>query len=337
MNRFPNQLLILSTLFTLTFSPLLLWSQEPIESLDPQKAGEDFSFQGEYVGEVETNDGPLAVGLQVIARGQGKFDVKAFKGGLPGVGWDGEEVISAKGSLEDGKVTSEAKQGTAVFSNGQAVISNSDAQVVGTLSHIIRESPTLGAKPAEDAIILFDGTSADHFQNGKISPEGWLIQGTKSKLNMGSFHLHIEFLLPFKPEASGQGRGNSGCYMQSRYEVQVLDSFGLEGKNNECGGIYSVKAPDINMCFPPLSWQTYDIDFTAAKFDDAGKKTEDARMTVKHNGVLIHHDVVVPKSTTASPLKEGPEPGPLYLQDHGNPVRYRNIWVVLKDKQNNEP
>ena len=110
----------------------------------------------------------------------------------------------------------------------------------------------------------------------------------------------------------------------------MLDSFGLAGKHNECGGIYSIKDPDLNMCFPPLQWQTYDIDFTAAKYDKDGKKTANARITVRHNGVLIHDNVELPKRTTASPLAEGPEPGFLHLQDHSNPLRFRNIWVVKK-------
>ena len=131
------------------------------------------------------------------------------------------------------------------------------------------------------------------------------------------------------PQSTGQARGNSGVYVQSRYEVQVLDSFGLEGKDNECGGIYKVGKPKLNMCYPPLSWQTYDIDFAAAKYDSAGKKTANARISVEHNGVLIHDNVELP-GHTAGRSKEGPTPEPLFLQNHGNPVAYRNIWVLEK-------
>ncbi len=113
--------------------------------------------------------------------------------------------------------------------------------------------------------------------------------------------------------------------------MQILDSFGLAGKNNECGGIYEIKDPDLNMCFPPMSWQTYDIDFIAAKFNDKGEKTADAKITVRHNGVIVQNDVALPRTTRASPIKDiTPEPGPLHLQNHGNPVRFRNIWLVEK-------
>ena len=133
------------------------------------------------------------------------------------------------------------------------------------------------------------------------------------------------------PEARGQERGNSGTYLQGRYEVQILDSFGLEPRDNECGGIYSVGPPRLDMCYPPLAWQTYDIEFTAAKFDAAGKKTADARMTVRHNGVLIHDGRAVDHATTASIEGESPSPGPVYVQDHGCPVRFRNVWLVKRD------
>ena len=130
------------------------------------------------------------------------------------------------------------------------------------------------------------------------------------------------------PLARGQARGNSGLYVNGCYEVQMLDSFGLEGKDNECGGIYKVGAPAVNMCFPPLAWQTFDVDFTAAKYQD-GKKVKNARITVRHNGVVIHDDRELPAATPGGCGKES-EPGPIFLQNHGNPVRYRNIWAVKK-------
>ena len=125
-------------------------------------------------------------------------------------------------------------------------------------------------------IVLFDGTRPTHFIDGRMTPDGLLMEGATSKQKFRDFTLHLEFRLPFMPTARGQGRANSGVYLQDRYEVQVLDSFGLKGENNECGGIYEIAKPAVNMCYPPLSWQTYDIDFTAAEFND-GKKTADAR------------------------------------------------------------
>lgn len=100
---------------------------------------------------------------------------------------------------------------------------------------------------------------------------------------------------------------------------------------DETGGIYSVKEPRENLCFPPLSWQTYDIEFTAARFGPDGKKTTNARMTVLLNGVKVQDDVEIPHATTASPFPEGPDDGPMFLQDHGNPTRFRNIWVKTRE------
>jgi len=207
---------------------------------------------------------------------------------------------------------------------------------LGKLERVSRKSETLGMKPPADATVLFDGTSSEQWKNGQLDENGWLQQGTTSNATFGDHQIHIEFLLPYKPDARGQGRGNSGIYLQGRYEVQMLDSFGLEGADNECGGIYKVGKPAVNMCFPPLSWQTYDIDFTTAKYEGNGKNkklTAPPRVTVRHNGVVIHDDIELPgnRGTTAAPIKAGPEPGPIHLQDHGNPVRYRNIWVVPKE------
>jgi|SaaInlV_100m_DNA_6_1039743.scaffolds.fasta_scaffold08574_1 hypothetical protein len=152
--------------------------------------------------------------------------------------------------------------------------------------------------------------------------------GMLTRQKFRNFTLHIEFRLPFMPNSNGQGRGNSGVYLQGRYEVQVLDSYGLEGKDNECGGIYKVGAPAVNMCAPPMQWQSYDIDFTAPIFNKTGKKIIDARVTVNHNGVIIHDNVVIPKPTGGAVNMNTDKPGVLLLQDHGNPVQYRNIWIV---------
>jgi hypothetical protein len=188
---------------------------------------------------------------------------------------------------------------------------------VAELTRVQRMSPTLGRKPPEGAIVLFDGTTADEFDGGKLSEDKLLMQGCTSRKKLGSGELHVEFMLPYMPNARGQGRGNSGVYLQGRYEVQVLDS---------CGGIYSISKPLLNMCLPPLTWQTYDVQFQAAEFGADGKKKADGQITVRHNGVVIHQQVKLTHATTAAPVPEGPEAGPLYLQDHGNQVRYRNIW-----------
>ena len=298
---------------------------------DPAQAGPDFAIQGEYMGQVETDMGIVTIGVQVIALGDGKFRAVGYPGGLPGAGWDGKEKHIAEGQTKDGKTVftvadSDAK---AVIKDGVLEIVDGSGKTIGTLKKTERKSPTLGAKPPAGAVVLFDGTSADNFKGGRMTPDGLLMEGATSKQTFGAFTLHMEFRTPFQPFDRGQGRGNSGVYAQGRYEVQILDSFGLEGENNECGGIYGVARPKVNMCLPPLSWQTYDIDFTPAEYKD-GKKVRNARMTVRHNGVVIHQDVEIPKATTAAPLPEGPEPGPIFLQNHGNPVRFRNIWVVEK-------
>lgn len=296
-----------------------------VDAADPKKVDADFKFQGEYAGSL---GGQYDVGAQVIALGGGKYKMVLFPGGLPGAGYDGAEKREYMGARDGNTVNFEGGTTTKSISEGKLTFGR-DGQSF-SIDRVIRKSPTIGAKPPEGAIVLFDGKSAKNFKPGKMTEGGLLMEGANSIEKFQSHRLHLEFRLPYEPTRRGQGRANSGCYLQARYEVQVLDSFGLAGKHNECGGIYTIKDPDVNMCFPPLQWQTYDIDFTAAKFDKEGKKTVNARITVRHNGVLIHENVELPKRTTASPLAEGPTPGFLHLQDHSNPVRYRNIWAVKK-------
>ncbi|HOM18697.1 MAG TPA: DUF1080 domain-containing protein [Thermoguttaceae bacterium] len=299
---------------------------------DPAQAGPDFADQGEYVGQVQTDSGPVKYGAQVIALGDGKFHAVGYPGGLPGDGWDGSEKVQTDGQRQTDRIVFSLPEGRkAELRGGVITVLDADGRQIAKLQKVERRSPTLGAKPPAGAVVLFDGTTADHFQGGRMTPDGLLMEGATSKQKFGSCTIHVEFRTPFMPYARGQGRGNSGVYAQARYEVQILDSFGLEGLDNECGGIYGVARPKVNMCFPPLSWQTYDIEFRAAKWHD-GKLVERPRMTVRHNGVLIHENVELPSATRAAPLPEGPEKGPLFLQNHGCPVRFRNIWIVEKNE-----
>ena len=196
------------------------------------------------------------------------------------------------------------------------------------LTRTVRHSPTEGAKPPKGATVLFDGTTAKNFHHGTLLKDKNLLSEATSKQGFGDYTLHVEFRLSYMPFARGQGRSNSGVYLHDCYEIQVLDSFGLEGEDNECGGFYQLRRPDVNMCFPPLTWQTYDVEFTAPKYED-GKKVANAKAEVRHNGVVIHPAFELQHNTPGR-QDEGPAPRPLYLQGHGNKVEFRNIWIVEK-------
>jgi hypothetical protein len=194
--------------------------------------------------------------------------------------------------------------------------------------------------PPKGAVVLFDGKNLDAWvkTDGKTVPTWKLVEGgavqvqgghimTRQKFE-GHFRLHVEFRVPYMPQAKEQARGNSGVYVQGRYEVQILDSYGLPSKDNDCGAVYGIAAPLVNACKAPTVWQSYDIEFHAPKREN-GKKLEPARVTVFHNGVKIHDNVQITKDNTTAGLGGDPcTPGPIMLQDHGDPVQFRNVWLV---------
>ena len=241
----------------LVLASLLVGSGESQEAKKPKKnanpayttlkdAGPDFGIQGEYVGNAEFPNGEKPkVGAQVVAQGDGKFRIKFHLGGLPGDGWDGKTTRIAHAVTKDGrtiisgKITDPANKVAAKDISGSISQGDLTATVderTSTFKRLIRHSPTLGAKPPKDAIVLFDGTNADEWKGGKVVEGKLLNNGIYSKRQFKDFKAHLEFRLAFMPFGRGQGRSNSGFYPQGHnYEVQILDSFGLDGKDNECG------------------------------------------------------------------------------------------------------
>ncbi len=332
--------LLFLSLFALT--PLCCFAAGGPAETDPAKASEDYKLQGEYLSD-GSGDIPVT-GIQVIALGKDEFEVVKYEKGLPGAGWTREDKKEKyKGKLNAGIIDME-KEGLKLPIAGDlaVLLDHKNGKNLNKFKKIERKSPTLGAKPPEGAIVLFDGKDKENFKGGSLQKESSTSDEQVLQTNPGGnllskqeftdFTLHVEFKTPYMPEARSQGRGNSGIYLQNRYELQILDSFGLEGENNECGGFYQVSKPAVNVCLPPLSWQTYDIDFTSAKFNDKGERTSPAKVTVKHNGFVIQENLEFPKGSTAGGQKEKAGPGPLQIQDHGNPVQLRNIWIVEKTK-----
>jgi hypothetical protein len=223
-----------------------------------------------------------------------------------------------------------------------------------TFPHVVEPKPydALVAKPPKEAIVLFDGTqkTLKNWTSRNGGSTKWkLINGAlesfrgagplQSKQGFGSCKLHVEFATPHKAKGEGQGRGNSGVFLMGRYEVQILDSYNnITYPDGQCGALYGRAKPLVNACRPPGEWQSYDITFYRPEFDKQGKITQKAKFHVIHNGHVIHDHLELSGGTgwrgphAVSDYVTHGDKGPLKFQDHGNPVRFRNVWIVpIKD------
>lgn len=311
------------------------WAQVDAGKYYPAE-GDPFmgNWQGRWSGDEDVDPD---ISAQIIPLGRGLYrirlasrlfmrspvvasiEVKAQKDGLV---FDAEDF---KGEVRDGHFVGGRRSGQKTFE----------------MQRIAYAPPTLGAAPPANAQILFDGTGFDAWEDAKgwVPAEGNAIMVTPdagdlvSKAKYKDVQLHVEFRTPFMPNERGQSRGNSGVFVQDVYEVQVLDSFGLEGYYDECGALYKVSPPRVNACLPPTEWQAYDITYHAARFNEDGSVKSYPRMTVLHNGFVIQQDQEIPQITAWKEnerLQPPPvEPGAIKLQSHRNHyVQYRNIWVV---------
>jgi hypothetical protein len=310
---------------------------------------------GDYEG--EWSDAPAGqyfdinrpIAAQVLNLREGQYGIRMFQEHdrradpyFEGQGvLEGGVIRFGSGEVE-GTVSKDGMSGTFRLPEGQ--------KARFSLGRKVRSSPTLGAPAPAGAVVLFDGRNFDAWTHKDGEKVTWALPGNgamevasneermkkrlpgdiRTKQSFGDFRLHLEFRYPVDPGKAGQKRGNSGVFLQDTYEVQVLNSFGLAGNWNECGALYKTAPPKVNAARPPMEWQTYDIEYRASVWKD-GRKISPPRVTVRLNGVLIHNGEEIPHATSHAFKLRGEEPEgpqPLRLQDHGDPIQYRNIWIV---------
>ena len=337
MKRFRNYLASMAIVVLLVVAAVnTTFAREPdVDAMYPTELDPLVgNWKGRWSEEEDVNPD---VSAQVVALGRDRYQIrlasKLFMRCPP------LAIIETR--LKDGVLHFNEQGYKGEIRNGKFSGARRTGKITFEMTKFNYESPTLGAAPPENATVLFDGTNFDAWDNAAgwelteagammVTPDaGDLV----SKAQYKDLTLHIEFRTPFQPKERGQGRGNSGVFVQDEYEVQVLDSFGLEGYYNECGALYKVSAPYVNATLPPTHWQTYDITFRAARFNDDGSVKEYPRMTVLHNGYVIQKDQEIPEITAwkeKDRLKPPPAvPGHIKLQSHGSHfVQYRNIWVI---------
>lgn len=318
------------------------------------------SLEGEYLGKIENPKGPFKenplVAVQVYREGD-LYKVGIYSDLLrrcPPYATFSAKADSKKIDFETngwtafkGTITEKGIEGFGVYNEG-----NEKKTVPMSLKKVNRKSPTLGKRAPKGAVVLFNGKSLEHWKSTKGGEITWKLMDDGSVMAYGpknqwgyeittkdkfkNFKLHVEFMIPDeRNKPLGQGRGNSGVFL-GMFEVQVLDSFGAQGVWNDCGALYKYLPPQVNASLPPEKWQTYDIEYHAPVLKD-GKIAEYPRITVIHNGIKIHGDVEIKEQTANGSAYRSlagltDAPVAITLQNHLNPVRYRNIWIQELEK-----
>lgn len=322
----------------------------PVEVIPGDKAGSDL-FLGDWQG-AWSKGYPRDLVAQVIPRGHQNYIINF----LPAFDQRCAPLATVQAKA-DGRRLQFDQEGWSGTMEGDQLTGMGlfkDKSVSFKLAKIVRLSPRLGAKPPQGAIVLLDGDDLSAWETGGrggVEEITWQKHGgfvrtwppltehafgasIRTRQTWSNFRLHLEFRLPLIAAATGQTRANSGVIIEEFefFEVQILDAYGLLGYWDETGAIYRKEAPKVNMCAPPGQWQSYDIVYSGPRFDEAGKLVANPRITVDLNGKTVHNDVELPYSERAAKNRhEKPDlkmPGRIILQHHGDPVDFRNVWLL---------
>jgi hypothetical protein len=337
---------------TWTILPAILLTLAAVQAAAAADAGDAADpFLGDWQGRF-TRDGnrrPQPVVAQVIPRGGGQYELvfrEVFDHRCPVYG-------RAEGKADGGRLVFRGDgftgEATGDRMTGKGRRHDNRGEEAGrpfTLEKVMRPSPRLGAEPPDGAVVLFDGSGFDAWQPDRGDEITWKIEngeahvwpllerhaiapGLVTKRAFGDYHLHLEFRLPLLADSRGQTRANSGISFEDYrwHELQVLDSYGLPGYWDECGSIYRFAAPKVNMCAPPGQWQSYDVTYHRPRYDADGKLVRPARVTVNHNGKVVQNDLELPGGNVPKNRWGSRTIGRIRLQNHGDPIAFRNIWV----------